>query len=72
MSFDHQTVFPESKVPPGRSDPRCHHRHRETLLPYRDAAAAHCGCADYTVLYVNGKYCGYSFEQSPTIPFRVR
>ena len=71
MSVDHQAFLSESQVPPGRTDPRSHLRHRETLLPYRDEAAAHCGCADHTLLHVNGMYCGYSLGQSATIPFKV-
>ena len=69
MSFDHQAFLSESQIPSGRTDPRRHLRHGETLLPYRDEAAAHCGCADHTLLHVNGMYCSYSFEQSPTMPF---
>ena len=71
MSIDNQTLLPESEIPPGRTDPCRHFRHRETLLPYRDEATAHRGCSDHTLLHVNGKYCGYSFGQSPTISFKV-
>ena len=77
MPVDYQALLPESQVPPGRTDPRRYLRHRETLLPDRDEAAAHCGCADYTLLHANGKYCG-TFDLQPffwkntTLPFWVR